>query len=169
MPTRSCAALKLVLRTGVGVLWLSGAQGAEAQAGDARVTSINEAGQRITGKGADAAIGRPLRELVAAADRVRLDRELSTALAARTGTTLEVSVASLAGATVTLELDVRPIYRRSRPAGLQAIGRDVTARKRAEAELARRATRPKPPAVPKASSWPTSAMKCARRSTASSG
>jgi PAS domain S-box-containing protein len=98
---------------------------------DARVTSINEAGQRITGQGADAAIGRPLRELVAATDRVRLDRELATALAARTGTTLEVSVASLAGATVTLELDVRPIYRRSRPAGLQAIGRDVTAGKRA--------------------------------------
>ncbi len=31
---------------------------------------------------------------------------------------------------------MRPIYRRSRPAGLQAIGRDVTARKRAEVELA---------------------------------
>ena len=103
---------------------------------DARVTSINEAGQRITGQSGESAIGRPLRELVAAADRARLDRELATALAARTGTTLEVAIASLAGAAVTLELDVRPIYRRSRPAGLQAIGRDVTARKRAEAELA---------------------------------
>ena len=103
---------------------------------DARVTSINEAGQRITGQSGDAAIGRPLRELVAATDRARLDRELATALAARTGTTLEVAIASLAGAAVTLELDVRPIYRRSRPAGLQAIGRDVTARKRAEVELA---------------------------------
>ena len=40
------------------------------------------------------------------------------------------------GAAVTLELDVRPIYRRSRAAGLQAIGRDVTARKRSEVELA---------------------------------
>ena len=103
---------------------------------DARVTSINEAGQRITGQSAELAIGRPLRDLVAAADRPRLDRELSTALAARTGTTLEVAIASASDTVVTLELDVRPIYRRSRPAGLQAIGRDVTARKRAEGDLA---------------------------------
>ncbi len=103
---------------------------------DARVTSINEAGQRLTGQNVEAAIGRPLRELVAPADRARLDRELSTALAARTGATLEVAITSPTGAAVTLELDVRPIYRRSRAAGLQAIGRDVTARKRAEVELA---------------------------------
>jgi len=103
---------------------------------DSRVTSINEAGQRITGHSAELAIGRPLRDLVAASDRARLDRELSTALATRTGATLEVSIASTSDAAVTLELDVRPIYRRSRPAGLQAIGRDVTARKRAEFELA---------------------------------
>ena len=103
---------------------------------DARVTSINEAGQRITGQSAELAIGRPLRDLVAAADRPRLDRELSTALSARTGATLEVSIASASDVVVTLELDVRPIYRRSRPAGLQAIGRDVTARKRAESDLA---------------------------------
>ncbi len=103
---------------------------------DARVTSINEAGQRLTGQSVESAIGRPLRELVAAADRARLDRELATSLAARTGTTLEVAITPLTGAAVTLELDVRPIFRRSRPAGLQAIGRDVTTRKRAEAELA---------------------------------
>jgi PAS domain-containing protein len=35
---------------------------------DARVTSINEAGQRLTGQSVESAIGRPLRELVAAAD-----------------------------------------------------------------------------------------------------
>ena len=103
---------------------------------DARVTSINEAGQRLTGQNVETAIGRPLRELVAAPDRARLDRELGAALASRTGATLEVALTPVGGAAVTLELDVRPIYGRTRPAGLQAIGRDVTARKRAELELA---------------------------------
>ena len=103
---------------------------------DARVTSINEAGQRLTGQNVETAIGRPLRELVAASERARLDRELAAALASRTGATLEVAITPPGGAAVTLELDVRPIYRRTRPAGLQAIGRDVTARKRAELELA---------------------------------
>ena len=102
----------------------------------ARAPRSTKPASGITGQSAEPAIGRPLRELVAAADRARLDRELATALAARTGTTLEVAIAPLGGAAVTLELDVRPIYRRSRPAGLQAIGRDVTARKRAELELA---------------------------------
>ena len=103
---------------------------------DARVTSINEAGQRLTGQSAETAGGRPLRELVAPQDRARLDRELATALASRSGLTLEVAIAQVGGADVTVELDVRPIYRRGRPAGLQAIGRDVTARKRSEVELA---------------------------------
>jgi PAS domain S-box-containing protein len=103
---------------------------------DSRVTSINQAGQQLTGHGAETALGRPLRELVAPADRARLDRELAAALASRTGTTLEVGLVSAAGADLTVELDVRPIYRRGRTGGLQAIGRDVTARKRAEAELA---------------------------------
>ena len=103
---------------------------------DSRVTSINEAGQRLAGHSAETALGRPLRELVAHADRARLDRELAAALSSRTGTTLEVGLVSAAGADATIELDVRPIYRRGRTGGLQAIGRDVTARKRAEAELA---------------------------------
>ncbi len=103
---------------------------------DCRVTSINRAGERLTGYSADSAQGRPLRELVAPEDRSKLDRELAAALAARTGTRLEVGTVSGSAQRATIELDVRPMYRRSRPAGLQAIGRDVTARKRAEVELA---------------------------------
>ena len=103
---------------------------------DARVTSINEAGERLTGQSAEAATGRPLRDLVAPADRARLDSGLAGALASRSGLTLEVGMAPLGEAESTVELDVRPIYRRGRPAGLQAIGRDVTARKRGEVDLA---------------------------------
>jgi PAS domain S-box-containing protein len=98
---------------------------------DARVTSINDAGVRMTGLRVDQAAGRPLRELVAPADRARLDRVLAAVIANRAGATLEVGMGH-----ATVELDVRPIFRHSRPAGLQAIGRDVTARKRSEAELA---------------------------------
>jgi PAS domain S-box-containing protein len=99
---------------------------------DARVTSINDAGERMTGLKTDQAVGRPLRELVSPADRARLDRVLATVIANRAGATLEVGMGH-----ATVELDVRPIFRHSRPAGLQAIGRDVTARKRSEAELAK--------------------------------
>ena len=99
---------------------------------DARVTSINDAAERMTGLKTDQSVGRPLRELVAPADRARLDRVLATVIANRAGATLEVGMGQ-----ATVELDVRPIFRHSRPAGLQAIGRDVTARKRGEAELAK--------------------------------
>jgi PAS domain S-box-containing protein len=99
---------------------------------DARVTSINDASERMTGLRVDQAVGRPLRELVAPADRARLDRVLAAVIANRAGATLEVGMGH-----ATVELDVRPIFRHSRPAGLQAIGRDVTARKRSEAELAK--------------------------------
>ena len=100
---------------------------------DARVTSINEAGQRITGQSAETAIGAlcaswwlpPTARVSIASWRRRSPR----APARRS----KWPSRQLGGAAVTLELDVRPIYRRSRPAGLQAIGRDVTARKRAEA------------------------------------
>ncbi len=103
---------------------------------DGRVTSINRAGERLTGHTAESAMGRPVRELVAAEDRARLDRELAAAFAARSGACLEVTLGTAAGERVTVELDVRPIFRRSRLAGLQAIGRDVTARKRAAVDLA---------------------------------
>ncbi|HEY8536778.1 MAG TPA: ATP-binding protein [Vicinamibacterales bacterium] len=103
---------------------------------DGRVTSINRAGERLTGHTAESAIGRPVRELVAPEDRARLDRELAAAFAARSDARLEVTLRTAAGERVTVELDVRPIFRRSRVAGLQAIGRDVTARKRAAVELA---------------------------------
>ena len=103
---------------------------------DARVTSINDAGQKLTGQSAETAVGRPLRELVAPSDRARLDCEIAAALASRSGARLEVAIAPIGGAGATVELDVRPIYRRGRPGGLQAIGRDVTARKHTEAQLA---------------------------------
>ena len=136
---------------------------------DARVTSINEAGQRITGQSAELAIGRPLRDLVAASDRPRLDRELSTALTARTGTDAWKSPS---------RPHRPPPSRSSSTCGrsIGAAGRRVCRPSAATSPRANaaswswptRATRPRPPAAPRASSWPTSAMKCARRSTASS-
>ena len=51
---------------------------------------------------------------------------------------------------------------------IQGVGRDVTDRVEAEQALSRRATRRKPPTAPSRASSPWSAMKSARRSTASS-
>jgi hypothetical protein len=50
-----------------------------------------------------------------------------------------------------------------RPLRLMGTLADIGERKRAEAKPSRRATWPSRPAAPRASSWPISATKCARR------
>ena len=69
---------------------------------------------------------------------------------------IEVEVVDAIGQRITLELDVQPMFEHQEHVRFKAIARDITERKRVESALREApATRPRRPAGPRASSWPT--------------
>jgi len=102
-----------------------------------RFTSINRAGERVTGYLRHEAQTMFVTDLVIAEHRDRVLSALSPTGTGRQGSTFEADVLTRAGARVTLEFDARPYEEHGVVVGIQAIARDVTARKRTELELQR--------------------------------
>ena len=102
---------------------------------EGRILSVNRAGLALTGYTSDALVGHPLLEFVAPESR-----EDAAALFTGTQTDLrrdrtEIALISSGGQRVVLEL-VSWVQRRKRiPIAIQAIGRDVTERRRLEDDL----------------------------------
>jgi PAS domain S-box-containing protein len=105
-----------------------------------RLTTINPAGERVTGYSQSEAIGRAFVDLVAPDDRERFAWEIEASLARSGASTFEVRLVRADGETVVLEFDARAIRTRGIVTGLQAIGRDVTERTRTADALARAKT-----------------------------
>jgi PAS domain S-box-containing protein len=104
---------------------------------EGRLSAINTAGERATGYPRPTAIGMPLSDLVAPADRVRFHERLTECLRLAGGATFEVSLVRPDGGTVAIEFDAHRIFEHGAVAGVQAIGRDVTERNRTAEELER--------------------------------
>jgi PAS domain S-box-containing protein len=102
-----------------------------------RITSINRAGEQVLGYPRADARSMFITDLVAPEHGHIVRTSLSRTLLSRRGTTFEVDLVTRTGARVTIEFDARPVEQRGQVSGVQAIGRDVTSRKRAEAELQR--------------------------------
>ncbi len=102
-----------------------------------RFTSINRAGERVTGYLRHEAQTMFVTDLVTPEHRDRVLSALSPSGAGRQGSTFEADVLTRGGARVTLEFDARPYEEHGVVVGIQAIARDVTARKRTELELER--------------------------------
>jgi PAS domain S-box-containing protein len=102
-----------------------------------RITSINRAGEQLTGYPRSDARSMFITDLVAPEHGDIVRTALARTMLSRRGTTFEVDLVTRSGARVTIEFDALPVEQRGQPAGVQAIGRDVTSRKRAEAELQR--------------------------------
>jgi PAS domain S-box-containing protein len=102
---------------------------------EGRILSINQAGLDLTGYTSDALVGRPLLDLVEPESR-----EAATALFIGTQTDLlssrtEIVLIGSGGQRVVLELACWLQRRSGIPIAVQAIGRDVTERRRLEDEL----------------------------------
>ena len=104
------------------------------------LTTINPAGERVTGYSQAEAIGRAFVDLVAPGDRVRFASEIDASLARAGASTFEVRLVRADGETIVLEFDAHAIRTRGNVVGLQAIGRDVTERTRTADALARAKT-----------------------------
>ncbi|HKR21227.1 MAG TPA: PAS domain S-box protein, partial [Pyrinomonadaceae bacterium] len=102
-------------------------------------TSLNETGEQLTGYSKTEALSMNFAQVVLPEQvelaRQMLGRKLQSDDAA---TVYELDIMSKDGRRMTLELSTRLIYRDGNAVGVQGIGRDVTERKRAQAELLRR-------------------------------
>ncbi|HWL74841.1 MAG TPA: PAS domain S-box protein, partial [Burkholderiaceae bacterium] len=102
-------------------------------------TSLNETGEQLTGYSKTEALSMNFAQVIVPEQvdlaRQMLGRKLHSDDAA---TVYELDITSKDGRRMTLELSTRLIYRDGKGVGVQGIGRDVTERKRAQAELLRR-------------------------------
>jgi diguanylate cyclase (GGDEF)-like protein/PAS domain S-box-containing protein len=102
---------------------------------DGNFTSLNGAGERITGYGRNEALGMNISEVVAP-ESLRAARAMTARKRANEmPTTYEIDIIAKSGHRVSLELSTRLIMHKGAPVGVQGVGRDITERRRAEEEL----------------------------------
>lgn len=98
-------------------------------------TSLNRAGERITGYSRDEALQMNI-AMVVAPESLTAAREMTAKkLAKEAATTYETEIIAKNGRRVSLELSTRLIFSKGVPVGVQGIGRDITERRRAEERL----------------------------------
>jgi PAS domain S-box-containing protein len=102
---------------------------------EGRILAINEAGLHVTGYSSQELLGRPVLDLVAPESRERVAAAFMGVRPDGPSGTAEVSVLTREGRPVVLELASWPLCRDGVPIAVQAIGRDVTERRRLEEDL----------------------------------
>lgn len=102
---------------------------------EGNLTSLNRAGERLTGYRFQELANKPIAGLVKPESVDVMRRMLDLKLGGETLTAYEVELTARDGSTLTLEVGSRLIYKDGQPAGVQGIARDVTERKRVEQAL----------------------------------
>jgi diguanylate cyclase (GGDEF)-like protein/PAS domain S-box-containing protein len=98
-------------------------------------TSLNRAGERITGYTRDEALNMNISQVVAPEFLSEARQMIAEKLTSGRSTAYELEIISKSGRRVSLELSTRLITIDGIPVGVQGIGRDITSRKEAEASL----------------------------------
>lgn len=101
-----------------------------------RLTQINPAMEKLTGRDRDELIGKHLVNLVVPEQRDQVTRRYSTQVTGRSTATFELGLATATGETVILEISSRPQFNDENCVGFHGVARDVTARQRVEQERA---------------------------------
>ena len=104
---------------------------------DGRVQSWNAAGERITGYTRQEALNLSLKDVVAPEHLARFHQMMECQLNGEEVTRHELDLIAKDGRRLTLEVSARLFRHEGKAAGVQGIGRDITERKHAEAELQR--------------------------------
>ncbi len=97
-------------------------------------TSLNRAGERVTGYSRDEAYRLNIADIVSPEYRQKALEMMRSKLDSGGGTTYEVEIISKSGKRILLEVSTRLILHEGQPVGVQGLGRDVTERRRAEME-----------------------------------
>ena len=98
-------------------------------------TSLNRAGERITGYSREEALRMQISQVVAPEYIEYAQRMTMRKLEGDAPTSYELEIIAKGGNRVMLELSTRLIYKNDRPVGVQGIGRDITSRRQAEEQL----------------------------------
>jgi PAS domain S-box-containing protein len=98
-------------------------------------TSLNKAGEKITGYTREEALQMNIAQVVVPAQLDIARNMITRKTDQEVATIYELDINSKDGRLVSLELSSRLIYQNGQPVGVQGIGRDVTERRRVEAEL----------------------------------
>lgn len=98
-------------------------------------TSLNKAGERITGYARDVAMKMNISEVVVPDHLEHARQMLVRKTTEDIPTVYELDIESQSGRRVALELSTRLIYSEGQPVGVQGIARDITGRKRADEAL----------------------------------
>ncbi len=99
------------------------------------VTSVNRAGERISGYRRKELLGKPATELVAPEAVDAAHQMFRAKLGGRESTTYELPILTKDGRQPVLEFSTCLLFQEGRPVGVQGIARDITDRKRAEEAL----------------------------------
>jgi len=102
-----------------------------------RFTSINRAGERLSGYSRDEAPTKHIADVVAPEYTDLVYSMLKKKLAGGGPTTYELEILTRDGRRVPLEVSTTLIYKDGKPVGVQGIARDITERKKAEEALRR--------------------------------
>ena len=101
---------------------------------DGIVTSMNLAGERVSGYSRDEIIGHHIHDLLVPEDRGRAGDAMEKKVRGEVAATFyEVTMRAKDGRRIPLELSTRLIVRDGKPVGVQGLGRDVSDRKDSEA------------------------------------
>ncbi len=95
-------------------------------------TSINQAGEQITGYSRYELIGIPSAALLAPGSQIVNSKISEDLRGGKASATYEADILTRTGRAVSLELSVSVLYESGKPVGLLGMGRDISARKRAE-------------------------------------
>jgi diguanylate cyclase (GGDEF)-like protein/PAS domain S-box-containing protein len=98
-------------------------------------TSLNRAGEVMTGYSREEAIRMNIEQVVAPDFLEQARRMTATKVAGETPTAYELEIISKGGNRVSLELSTRLIFQNGKAVGVQGIARDITERKRTEEAL----------------------------------
>jgi len=102
---------------------------------DGNYTSINKAGEQLTGYSREETLEMNLAQTVAPEDLEKASRMISRKLSGEPETVYELEIIAKDGNRVALEVNTRLIHQNGVPVGVQGIARDITERKQLEAQL----------------------------------
>ena len=97
-------------------------------------TSVNKAGEKITGYTQAESLKMNLNQVVAPEYLETARKMLTDKTIGETSSAYEIEIIAKGGHRATLEVNTRLTYQDGKPIGVQGIARDITARKRVEAE-----------------------------------